>query len=117
MGWFTNRKPIDDQTKPLSKASRKQCWDSRDSFFACLDKIGVENALDPENAAQIQTHCAKQESTFNNDCATSWIKYFKEKRVVDIKRERMIAKLESEGAQRVDLGYVGSAATPPSHRK
>ncbi|AMD20224.1 HDL520Cp [Eremothecium sinecaudum] len=112
MGWFSKQKEMDDQTKPATRSARKQCWESRDEYFKCLDKINVVNALDPKNADMIKSHCKAEETKFDQDCATSWIKYFKEKRVVDIKKEKMLQNMEKEGAQLVNLGFV-----PPSAPK
>ncbi|CUS20899.1 LAQU0S02e00892g1_1 [Lachancea quebecensis] len=106
MGWFTKAKPIDDQSRPPSRSSRKQCWESRDVFFQCLDKISVVNALDPKNQEAIQKNCKDQENKYEQDCATSWIKYFKEKRVVDHKREKFMQEMESKNAQQIDLSGV-----------
>lgn len=96
MGWFGKQKAMDDPSKPPMRSSRKQCWESRDLFFGCLDKINVINPLDPKHEKDIKTSCSAEESKFEEDCATSWIKYFKEKRVVDFKRERFLKEMEEQ---------------------
>lgn len=106
MGWFNKTKSMDDPTKAPTRSSRKQCWESRDLFFGCLDKINVVNALDPQHEKEIKTQCSKEETKFEQDCATSWIKYFKEKRVVDIKREKFLKEMEEQNAQQVDLSGI-----------
>ncbi|SCU85003.1 LAMI_0C09758g1_1 [Lachancea mirantina] len=104
MGWFSSSpKPMDDPSKPPMRSSRKQCWESRDAFFTCLDRIEVVNALDPSQTGAIKSQCSKEESRFEQDCATSWIKYFKEKRVVDYKREKFMKEMEEKNAQKIEL--------------
>lgn len=97
---------MDDPSKPPSRSSRKQCWESRDTFFRCLDGINVVNALDAKHADAIKASCSAQERAFEQDCATSWIKYFKEKRVVDYKREKFLKEMEEKNAQQVDLSGI-----------
>ncbi|KAG0680079.1 hypothetical protein C6P41_000347 [Kluyveromyces marxianus] len=99
MGWFSKQKEMDDPTKAPSRSSRKQCWESRDLFFACLDKIDVVNALDPKHQKVIKSTCSSEEAKFEHDCATSWISYFKEKRVVDFKREKFLKQMEEQQQQ------------------
>ena len=61
MGWFSKQKEMDDPTKAPSRSSRKQCWESRDLFFGCLDKISVVNALDPKHQKAIKASCSAEE--------------------------------------------------------
>lgn len=96
MGWFGKQKAMDDPTKAPSRSSRKQCWESRDLFFGCLDSINVINPLDAKHQKSIKASCSSEEAKFEEDCATSWIKYFKEKRVVDFKRERFLKEMEEK---------------------
>ncbi|KAH3903120.1 related to Cytochrome c oxidase assembly factor 6 [Saccharomycodes ludwigii] len=105
MGWFSNlsSKPMDDQTKAPSRSSRKQCWDSRDAYFNCLDKIDVIDSLDPRNKSKISSVCGKQEKKFEYDCATSWIKYFKEKRITDLKKEKIMREIAQNGGQIISM--------------
>ncbi|CCD27266.1 Coa6p NDAI_0K00750 [Naumovozyma dairenensis CBS 421] len=81
---------------PNTRNARRLCWDSRDEYFKCLDSINVINPLDPKNSKKIQTSCKEQSNQFDQNCATSWIKYFKEKRFVDYKRERMLKEVEEQ---------------------
>lgn len=98
MGWFSKEKK--EEYHPNNRSSRKQCWEARDEYFQCLDKIGVVNALDPKQQPTVEKHCSKQDQRFDDNCATSWIKYFKEKRVIDFKREETIKRIEQEAKQR-----------------
>lgn len=106
MGWFSKSDNEGSTSKAPTRSSRKQCWESRDSFFSCLDTINVINALDPKYEKDIKVNCKDQEEKFERDCATSWIKYFKEKRVVDFKREKFLKEMEEQNAQRIDLSSV-----------
>lgn len=98
MGFFSK---APEATEAPNRSKREQCWDSRDIFFSCLDKIGVENALDKDKAVQenIKKQCGKEDIQFQKDCAKSWVMYFKEKRNTDIKKERFYKEMEEQGAQ------------------
>ncbi|AQZ17837.1 YMR244C-A [Zygosaccharomyces parabailii] len=106
MGWFT--KETADKL-PNNRSQRKQCWGSRDEFFSCLDSIGVVNSLDPTNAKRIASQCSQQENDFEKNCATSWVKYFKEKRLVDHRKEQFLKKAEDENAQMIDFSSTNSS--------
>lgn len=101
MGWFSKDKGT--EYHPVDRSSRRQCWDARDSYFRCLDSIDVINALDPAKQKQIAKNCSQDETRFHNSCAESWIKYFKEKRVVDYKKEKFLREMEEQKATRIDL--------------
>jgi len=98
MGLFSSSKP--DYTPP-SRNKREQCWDSRDTFFECLDKVDVIDALDDKNKDTIKKNCSKQEQDYENNCAKSWIKYFKEKRVVDFKKAQFMKEMEERGGEQL----------------
>lgn len=100
MGWFT--KDSDDKI-PNTRTQRKQCWDSRDEFFTCLDKAGIVNALDSRHSKDVSKNCGKEEQAFEENCANSWVKYFKEKRLVDYQKKQFLEKVEKENAQIVNL--------------
>ncbi|ODQ81794.1 hypothetical protein BABINDRAFT_58475 [Babjeviella inositovora NRRL Y-12698] len=89
----------EEQTDAPNRSARKQCWESRDLFFACLDKSKIENSLAPGADKQVASACAKPLKAFERDCASSWVKYFQEKRYVDIKKERMIQDMKSKGIE------------------
>lgn len=111
MGWFSKQKELDDQTKASTKKSRKQCWESRDRYFECLDRIDVVNPLDASKKDKIKKNCGKEDEMFNDNCATAWVKYFKEKRIVDVKKEMMLKKIQEEGGQLINLGYGGPSGS------
>lgn len=103
MGWFSNKEDTKKEYHPNNRSSRKHCWDARDEFFQCLDKINVVNALDPAVEGKVNKSCSTQEKKFNENCATSWISYFKEKRVVDYKKEQFLKEMEQQNAQKIEL--------------
>lgn len=102
MGWFS-KEGNNKEYHPVDRSSRKQCWDARDDFFECLNNIDVINALDPSQEKKVKSKCGTQEKKFNNSCAESWIKYFKEKRVVDYKKEKFLKEMEQQNATKIEL--------------
>ncbi|CAB4252655.1 similar to Saccharomyces cerevisiae YMR244C-A Putative protein of unknown function [Maudiozyma barnettii] len=95
MVWF----PFVSGNKPEFKnnrEARKQCWESRDIYFDCLNKIDVISPLDPKNKIKIKKNCSNQEKGFENDCANSWISYFKEKRVTDYRNELIQKQMQQD---------------------
>lgn len=85
------------------RSKREKCWEARDQYNSCLDKLGVENPNDPKFAKSISRNCSKEEKHFSANCALSWVSYFKEKRYVDIKKEKMMKQMEQENAKLVEL--------------
>ncbi|KPI41355.1 Cytochrome c oxidase assembly factor 6 [Cyphellophora attinorum] len=81
------------------RTKREVCYESRDIFFKCLDKHDILDAVkDDEKARQ---SCPEEVTAYERDCARSWIKYFKEKRVVDWKRDQTIAAIQEEDAKAI----------------
>jgi cytochrome c oxidase assembly factor 6 len=71
MGFFSSDS---DQVKPedmTKKSSRQACWDSRDVFFACLDKHDIIDPIKDERLANQK--CGKENSKFEKDCIQSWV--------------------------------------------
>ncbi|CCH43761.1 hypothetical protein BN7_3315 [Wickerhamomyces ciferrii] len=97
MGLFGGNK----EYTPPSRNKREQCWDSRDIFFECLDKNNVINALEDKHADTIKKNCSKEEVNYEQNCAKSWVKYFKEKRVVDFKRAAFLKEMEERGGEQL----------------
>ncbi|CCE90232.1 Coa6p TDEL_0B01030 [Torulaspora delbrueckii] len=98
MGWFSKK-----EYSPADRSSRQQCWEARDGFFHCLDGLGVVNALDPKQQKSIGDQCGNEEHKFRGSCAESWVKYFKEKRVVDYKKEQFVKEMEKQNATPIEL--------------
>ncbi|KIV96795.1 hypothetical protein B0A52_01048 [Exophiala mesophila] len=74
--------------------ARDLCYESRDLFFECLDKNDILSAVkEDEKARKV---CPTEYAEFERDCAKTWIKYFKEKRVMEYNRDMTIAKIKAE---------------------
>ncbi|KAI5957255.1 hypothetical protein KGF54_000183 [Candida jiufengensis] len=89
------------------KKQRVLCWFKRDRFFQCLDENYIDNSLDPKELPKVNQKCGEIKKEFEQDCVSSWVKYFQEKRYNDLVRSRYIQKLESEGAQALPFKIEG----------
>lgn len=56
-----------------SRAERQRCWDARDNYFGCLDRINVIDAVEPGGAAAAKKACAKEGEQLEKDCAAEWV--------------------------------------------
>lgn len=101
MGLFSSNNSAEEPTvqHPPKRGKRKECWDSRDKFFACLTANNIDNLLDAKVQDKVQSQCGDLRRDFEGKCVELWVKYFQEKRFADLKRARYIEKLEAEGAQ------------------
>ena len=54
-----------------TRTERAQCWASRDTYFACLDRAGI---VDPaKNAAEAAKACGRESAQLDRDCAAQWV--------------------------------------------
>ncbi|KAF8556522.1 hypothetical protein OG21DRAFT_1475983 [Imleria badia] len=83
MGWFTTTKP---DVAAVSREDRTHCWESRDVYFACLDRAGVLEAGKEGNA------CATEKSRYEASCAKSWIEYFNKRRILAEQQKDLLAQ-------------------------
>ncbi|KAH7884827.1 cytochrome oxidase c subunit VIb-domain-containing protein [Phlebopus sp. FC_14] len=90
MGWFSSSKP---DVSAATRQDRKQCWDSRDAYFDCLDREGVLEAGQEGNA------CAKSKSRYEDHCAKSWIEYFNKRRILAEKQKGMLAQSQQQAQE------------------
>lgn len=74
--------------------TREACYESRDIFFDCLDEHDILDAN--KHDAESRQRCPKEVEAYERDCAKSWIKYFKEKRVMEYNRDRTIEKIQKD---------------------
>lgn len=51
-----------------SREDRTKCWESRDIFFACLDKSGIVSPADRGSS------CQAEAQQYEQDCAKSWVR-------------------------------------------
>ncbi|KAF2399823.1 hypothetical protein EJ06DRAFT_530605 [Trichodelitschia bisporula] len=76
------------------RTSRVKCWDARDTYFQCLDRNNILDALKhEEDAARL---CGKESQAFEGNCALSWVKYFKQRRVAEYEKEQLLKKQAAE---------------------
>lgn len=71
MGWFFGSSKSGESTAP-SRQGRQICWESRDAYFACLDKVGVIKAGEEKDA------CFADKAKYEKDCARSWVRCCRE---------------------------------------
>jgi cytochrome c oxidase assembly factor 6 len=71
MGWFFGSSKSEESTAP-SRQGREICWESRDAYFACLDKVGVIKAGEEKDA------CVTDKAKYEKDCARSWVRCCRE---------------------------------------
>lgn len=55
------------------RSERKRCWESRDLFYACLDKHDIIDSLGAEGKKKADKHCAAENKQFEKDCAAAWV--------------------------------------------
>ncbi|KAJ9504111.1 hypothetical protein LTR99_005960 [Exophiala xenobiotica] len=79
--------------------AREICWESRDIFFECLDKNNILDAIKEDDKAR--KACSKEVADYEKDCARSWIKYFKQKRVMEYDRDRTLQRIQQDDAKMV----------------
>ncbi|KAJ5918696.1 Cytochrome c oxidase assembly factor 6 [Penicillium verhagenii] len=81
------------------RTSRARCWEGRDSFFACLDRNDILDGIKDDKAARQK--CAKEVLEFEAACSQTWVKYFKEKRVMEYNRDKTIERIKKEDADKM----------------
>lgn len=81
---------------PNTRSQRVKCWESRDQFFACLDKIQVIDSLSPVNQDKVKKNCSEEFNNFNKECINSWIQYFQKKRITDWEKSQYVMSIEKD---------------------
>ncbi|BDD56785.1 hypothetical protein MPDQ_005686 [Monascus purpureus] len=102
MGWLwssNSDKTSDGGKIAPDRTSRQRCWESRDLFFNCLDDSNIIDSL--KNDKEARRKCGKEIAAFENACSKTWVKYFKEKRVMEYNRDRTIERIKKEDAATV----------------
>ncbi|EPS44723.1 hypothetical protein H072_1281 [Dactylellina haptotyla CBS 200.50] len=87
------------KTTAPDRTERQKCWESRDLFFACLDKNDILDSIKESDAASKK--CGAQLKGFEKDCASSWVEYFKKRRVQEFKKAQLLEQMEKEGGQQL----------------
>ena len=68
MGWFTSTSSsAQEEPSPPDREKRQKCWETRDAYFACLDRAGVVKAGEEKNA------CSQDRKRYETNCAKSWV--------------------------------------------
>ncbi|KAF8637755.1 hypothetical protein AX17_002597 [Amanita inopinata Kibby_2008] len=105
MGWFSrssSSSKTEDADVALTRQDRQKCWEARDGYFACLDKVGVIKAGEEKDGA-----CAGEKKGYEQNCAKSWIEYFNQRRVIGEAQKERLAR---------GTAMVGTATTKVSGR-
>ncbi|MCJ1447961.1 MAG: hypothetical protein MMC23_008473 [Stictis urceolatum] len=115
MGWFSSdphppppAKTSDGAYIAPGRSARDKCWAARDAFFACLDQNGIVDSI--TNKDEAAAKCGQQDEDLKRECASSWVSYFKQRRVMENKKKTILEGLEKEGAQ--PLGQDVSGMRP-----
>ncbi|OKL58770.1 hypothetical protein UA08_05556 [Talaromyces atroroseus] len=106
MGWFSfgssnapqSAKASDGGRIAPDRSSRESCYNGRDHFFACLDSNDILDAVKHDSEARKK--CAKEIAEFESACSKAWVKYFKEKRVMEYNRDQTIARIQKADAEK-----------------
>ncbi|KAH8819796.1 cytochrome oxidase c subunit VIb-domain-containing protein [Xylogone sp. PMI_703] len=88
------------------RSQRAKCWEARDQYFECLDKNSIIDSLGEKDKAA--KACGSEGKKFEANCATSWVKYFKQRRVMEHQKNQTLEKLKAEQAQK--LSGLGSGS-------
>ncbi|BCS03413.1 cytochrome c oxidase subunit 6B family protein [Aspergillus luchuensis] len=104
MGWLpwssesTNTASDGGRIAP-DRTSRQRCYEGRDMFFTCLDRNDILDAIKDDKEARRK--CGKEIAEFETACSRAWVKYFKEKRVMEYNRDKTIERIKKEDAAQV----------------
>ncbi|KAA8566065.1 hypothetical protein MFRU_039g00110 [Monilinia fructicola] len=113
MGLFSSSSPgslpppkIGADGAPIApdRTQRSRCWEARDVYFKCLDKAEIIDSITEKDKAE--KACAVESRGFESNCATSWVQYFKKRRVMEYQRDQTLRRLKAEGAQEMP-GQIG----------
>ncbi|CAL3968410.1 hypothetical protein PZA11_004005 [Diplocarpon coronariae] len=112
MGLFTSSPPslptpkLSTDGAPIApdRTQRARCWEARDAFFECLDRNEIVDSI--RESEKAEKMCGKEAGGFQGNCASSWVTYFKKRRVMEYQRNKTLEKLKAEGAQQMpeDIG-------------
>jgi len=89
------------------RTQRAKCWEARDGYFKCLDKNSIIDSLTDKDVAEQK--CGGENRSFESNCASSWVRYFKQRRVMEYQRFQTLERLKAEGAEGT---YVESSSSP-----
>jgi cytochrome c oxidase assembly factor 6 len=112
MGLFSTSTPslpapkISSDGAPIApdRTQRAKCWEARDAYFTCLDRNGIVDSIGEKDKADAA--CKVEGRGFEGNCASSWVTYFKKRRVMEWQRNKTLERLKAEGAQEMP-GEIG----------
>jgi Cytochrome oxidase c subunit VIb len=55
------------------RSERSRCWEARDGYFRCLDRIEVLDSITDKDKAE--KGCGAEGKEFDANCASSWVSY------------------------------------------
>ncbi|KAJ8088919.1 hypothetical protein PM082_014165 [Marasmius tenuissimus] len=95
---FSSSKTEEEDLKAPSRHDRQKCWETRDAYFACLDKAGIIKPGDERS----QGVCSSENQVYEKNCAKSWIEYFNQRRVIaEAQKDRLAqANTQAQNARR-----------------
>ncbi|KAI9787618.1 MAG: hypothetical protein M1839_000149 [Geoglossum umbratile] len=102
----------DSTPEAPNRSQRSHCWDARDAFFGCLNQSRIIDSITDHELAR--ERCGKEGAAFEENCARSWVHYFKKRRVMEHKRNETIEKLKVEGAQPLPGTGITASRGPPN---
>lgn len=110
-----NKPAISSDGTPIApnRTQRAQCWEGRDAYFECLDRNNIVDSIKEAKTAEKQ--CSKEGVMFEKNCASSWVQYFKKRRVMEVQKAQTLDRLKAEGAQ--EMPGVMSGGMPPAAPK
>ncbi|KAK6543084.1 hypothetical protein TWF694_007007 [Orbilia ellipsospora] len=97
--------PPPPKTTAPDRTERQKCWEARDQFFACLDKNDILDSIKHGDSASKK--CGGELKVFERDCASSWVEYFKKRRVQEYKKAKLLEQMEAEGGQQLSAVTTG----------
>ncbi|KAL8760723.1 MAG: hypothetical protein Q9184_003103 [Pyrenodesmia sp. 2 TL-2023] len=120
MGLFSSSSPAPSPQSPKptpdgafiapDRSARDRCYEARDAFFACLDRAGIVDSIKESDAAGRE--CGGLEKGMGRECAASWAKYFKQRRVMEWKKQKAYEKLAADGAEGMPEGMAIPSGLP-----
>jgi len=91
MGWFSAESSLPEESSLSNREKRRKCWETRDAYFACLDRVGVVKAGEEGVHA-----CSKDKKQYETNCAKSWIEYFNQRRVIGEAQKERLARANEQ---------------------
>ncbi|KAI9791518.1 MAG: hypothetical protein M1816_003862 [Peltula sp. TS41687] len=105
----TRKLTKDGTPEAPNRNQREHCYEARDIFYGCLDRHNIVDSIKDEKLAAQK--CGAEGRSFETNCASTWVKHFKQRRVMEIKKKEALEKIEAEGGQ-VHPALGGLSAPP-----